>query len=320
MATATTKCNVSFQIYYSTSISTTGATALLKYRIRGSAGSYTQHDITSVPVSGGTVSIPDIQASGEYEYILDLSANGVSDTHAGTFTVGKCSSPACAIPDIKRVYLGENDQITMEYSVDNTNLLTPEYQIATDSGFTNIIHFKAGFKYEPIEYIDMTGGNIPDGTLLYMRVRKHCAPSGVSSWSNVVGFRSGKWSVVKAPYTFKDAYCVSGAFEDPTNVAEFKTSICWSARNPFIKTINLTTAKPQVMESYIYLSDGITPAIPENLSVFDTDAGTGGPNIGFRDRGIRWIRFESQNQYQIYEVEPSTGLITGISTRFNCYS
>ncbi|MGE6397607.1 hypothetical protein [Chryseobacterium scophthalmum] len=321
MAMATEKCNVSFQIRYTSSIPATGASAVLRYRIKNSTGSYAQYNITSVP-NGGSIEIPNFQASDDYEYILDLTANGVTARKTDFFYVGKCIPPYCEIPDIKRVYLGEEDRIIMEYPVDETGLYAIEYQIATDDIFTKIVHVRVimGSDYTPIEYIEMNDGTITNETTYFIRARRHCSPSVVSAWSNVVSFRSGKWAAVKAPYTFEDAYCVSGLFEDPLNVGEFKTSICWLERNPFMKTINLTTPKPEVMQSYIYLSDGITPATPENLSVFDTDEATGGPNIGFRERGIRWIRFGSQNPAQIYEVETSTGLITKISSLFNCYS
>lgn len=318
---ATEKCNVSFQIRYTSSIPATGASAVLRYRIKNSIGSYSQYNIASV-TNGAAIEIPNIQASDDYEYILDLTANGISAQKTGVFQLGRCTPESCEIPDIKSVHLGEEDRIIMEYSANETGLYAIEYQIATDDIFTKIVHVRVimGSDYTPIEYIEMNDGTITNETTYFIRARRHCSPSVVSAWSNIVEFRSGKWAAVKAPYTFEDAYCVSGLFEDPLNVGEFKTSICWLERNPFMKTINLTTPKPEVMQSYIYLSDGITPATPENLSVFDTDEATGGPNIGFRERGIRWIRFGSQNPAQIYEVETSTGLITKISSLFNCYS
>lgn len=313
---ATAKCNVSFQIHYTSSISTTGATALCKYRIKGSTGSYFQYPISPVPASGGLVTLSGIQTSGEYEYVIELTAGGVTAKQTGVFVVGECKAQTCEIPLINKIQVQENGQIVMDYVVNTTNLHTPEYQIATDADFKNIIHLKVGFDFDPLEFINMNDGNIPDDTFLYIRARKHCAPSGVSDWSNTVGFRSGKWVVVKDTYTFADAYCVSGKFKDPTNSEEVGASICWSTRDLLMKKINLTTSVPQVMVSYIYLSDGVTRAIPGNLKSFDEDGGT---DTGFDLKGIRWVRFGSHNPSTIYDVDPSTGLLIGVST-FKCNS
>jgi hypothetical protein len=299
MATATTKCNISFQIYYTSSIPATGSTASFRYKIKGSLGSYTQHDITSVPVSGGTISIPNVQASGEYEYILDLSANGVSDTHTGTFIVEKCIPPACEIPAIERVYLGENDQIIMDYPVDETDLYAIEYQIATDDEFTNIVHVRVilGSDYKPTEYIEMNDGTITSETVYYIRARRHCSSSVVSAWSNVFGFRSGKWVIRKA----LEAYCLPGNYDlDKKNICQ--TGGVWK------KEVILNTPEPQV-GSLIYLSDGITSAIPGKLMEFESDN-----PVGFNDHGIQWIRFEKPDRNIIYNVESRTGQIIDISS------
>lgn len=191
---ATEKCNVSFQIRYTSSIPATDATAVLKYRIKDSLGSYTQQTITSVPASGGSISVSNVQASDDYEYILDLTANGIKATKTGFFQVGKCSPPYCEIPDIKRVYLGEEDRIIMEYPVDETDLYAIEYQIAKDDNFTNIVHVRIVMKsdYKPLEYIEMNDGTIDGETTYYIRARRHCSKSVVSAWSNIVEFRSGK--------------------------------------------------------------------------------------------------------------------------------
>ncbi|WP_426474637.1 hypothetical protein [Chryseobacterium balustinum] len=310
---ATEKCNVSFQIRYTSSIPATDATAVLKYRIKDSLGSYTQQTITSVPASGGSISVSNIQASDDYEYILDLTANGIKATKTGFFQVGKCSPPYCEIPDIKRVYLGEEDRIIMEYPVDETDLYAIEYQIAKDDNFTNIVHVRIVMKsdYKPLEYIEMNDGTIDGETTYYIRARRHCSKSVVSAWSNIVEFRSGK----KAAYIFEDAYCVSDAFKSPIDSEVMGASICWTARNPLLKTIKLSTPVPQI-GSFIYLKDDVIPpkpAVPGSLMSFDE---AGGPNSGFNERGIRWIRFGSDklgnNPSIIYNVNPKTGEIVDI--------
>lgn len=305
---AEAKCNISFAVDYTSSLPITDAAAVYKYRIKGSTDPYTEYSVNPAPVSGGWSVLHGIQSSGEYELVVKLTVNGVTAEKTGSFIVDKCNLPYCKVPSIERVYLGENDQIIMDYFVDETDLDTPEYQIATDADFKKIIHLRVGIDYHPTEYIEMNDGNIPDGTTLYMRARKHCAPSGVSEWSNVIEFRSGKW-VASSAYTFGDAYCVSGEFENPMDSEAMGASICWTDRNPLIKTIRLSTSVPQ-KGSIIYLSNGITRAIPGNLKSFDDE---GGPNKGFDLKGIRWIRFGSYNPSAIYSVDPKTGEIGDVS-------
>jgi hypothetical protein len=309
MAIAT--CNISFNINYTSSVPITGATA--SYRIKGSSDPYEVYIINPIPASGSLVTLPEILESGEYELLVELTASGVVTRKADTFKIGDCRTSTCEIPEIKDVQVQENGQIVINYSVNTTNLSTPEYQIATDPGFENVIHFRVGFTYEPFENVFMDGGNIPENTTLYIRARKHCAsPSGVSGWSNVFEFVSKTRNVKRAPHAFTDVFCVSGNFTNPTDTKQLGTSICWD-EGPLQKSINLTTPVPQV-GAYIYLSDGTTPAIPANLQSFET----GSPNIGFKDKGIKWIRFRNYNGNRIYDVEPSTGLITGVSAAFNC--
>lgn len=309
MAIATEKCNVSFQIRYTSSMPATGASAVLKYRIKGSMGSYFQYNIASV-TNGGTVEVPNVQSSGEYEYVLDLTANGITAQQTGFFQLGRCTPESCEIPDIKSVHLGEEDRIIMEYSANETGLYAIEYQIATDDIFTKIVHVRVimGSDYTPIEYIEMNDGTINSETIYYIRARRHCSPSVVSAWSNVVEFSSGK----KDAYIFEDAYCVSDKFNSPTDSEVMGASICWTARNPLLKTIKLSTSVPQ-KGSFIYLKDDVSPlipAIPGKLISFDDPAG--GASIGFNQSGIRWIRFGRDSSYAIYNVNPKTGEIGDI--------
>lgn len=311
---AVAKCNISFKVDYTSSASITSAT--VSYKIISSADPFTVFSVDpSLIMSNSLIALPDIPVSGEYVLVVELQASdGGVARYETSFQIGKCDDSSCKTPFIHSIEIAENGQIVMNYEVDTDNLTTPEYQIATDADFKNIIHLKVDFGYNPVENINMNDGNVPNDTTLYIRARKHCSPSGVSEWSKVVMFRSGMWVVVRAPYAFGDAYAVSGRFKDPTNWEELGTSIC-QVGGVLMKTINLTTSFPQA-GSYIYLSDGVTPATPANLITFDTS----GASMGFRETGIKWIRFESYNGSRIYDVDSSTGLITGISASFDCTS
>lgn len=309
---ATAACKVSFKIKYTSSQPITQATAY--YKIKNTS-SFTEYDLPTLPVSEVTlVELPEILTQGEYDLMVELDVNGVTATQTSSFQIGKCNLSSCAAPSIKNVYLGENDQIVMDYSLDTTNFYAVQYQIATDIDFNDIVQLKvimAG-DYNPTQYIEMNDGTITDNTQLYIRVRKYCSSSDVSDWSDVEGFTSGTWINQKVLYPF-DAYCVSDKFKasNPTDIAEFKASICNKDRNPLMKKVKLTTSIPQE-GSFIY-TNGFTPekpAKPGSLASFDDPQG--GVSTGFDQTGIRWIRFEN-NPALIYNVNPATGQITGVS-------
>lgn len=94
---------------------------------------------------------------------------------------------------------------------------------------------------------------------------------------------------------------------DPKNVPSNSTgvtTIC-SAGNAWTKSIhiNASSINPGVQ---IYLNDGVTLAIPGNLSTFDSTAS------GFNLYGIKWLRQVSTGT--IYTVNPSTGVVDGYHT------
>lgn len=298
---AAAKCNISFQIYYTSSIPTTGATALFEYRIKNSADSHIQYNITSVPVSGGLINVPNFPASGEYEYKLRLTANGVSANQTGSFVVRECSPPPCETPKIDKVYLGEKDQILMEYSTDPQNLYAVEYQIATDSKFTNIIHVRVimGSDYKPTEYIEMNDGTIVNKTTYFIRVRRHCSSSVVSPWSDVVEFQSGDWR------NFLESFWLASGDDLSLDICNGLEKYAWKAN------VTLSTPEPKV-GSLIYLLDGML-AIRENIRNF----GQGVP-IKFMDNGIGWIRFSDVTPSIVYIVDPKTAQILNIESKLEC--
>ncbi|KQT20924.1 hypothetical protein ASG22_16020 [Chryseobacterium sp. Leaf405] len=302
---AIAECKISFEIDYTSSVPVTNTAATVSYGIQGSGNSTVINNVDPDSV----VALPVIPTPGDYNLMVKLSAGGVDAANTSSFTIGNCSS--CEKPKINSVQIQNNGQIVMNYLVDPINLATPEYQIATDPDFNDIIQLKIDFNYTQIENVFMNNGNFTFSKDLYIRARKHCfdkstGASVVSGWSNVVTFKSGRWILQKAPYAF-DAYCVSGKFEDPITT---DAKICFGG-NTLLKTIHLDTVTPQV-GSFIYLIDGNTPALPPNLNSFDT----GGASSGFNEYGIKWIRFANDNGYTIYNVEKN-GQIIGIS-QYNC--
>ena len=90
----------------------------------------------------------------------------------------------CVAPIINLVSLNTNGYLVINYSLNTTKLGFPEYQIATDSNFTNIVHYRVGFAYTQEEVTSLLASGYSN---LYIRARKHCIiQSGVtvpSNWS-----------------------------------------------------------------------------------------------------------------------------------------
>ncbi|MBB6330950.1 hypothetical protein HNP24_001900 [Chryseobacterium sediminis] len=303
---AEAQCKISFKIDYTSSSPIEKATAY--YGIMGhSPAEYQIPD----PESNKLVELPIIQAPGNYDLTVKLDLGNVSAQDTSSFKIGKCIPSSCKVPSIDRVLVDKFGQVEVYFSGDDTDLATLEYQIALDPEFKNIIYSKVGLTYAWPEYVDMNTGKINNNTLLYIRARKYCLSNGVSDWSGPVEFQSGEWKIQEAPYSVKNACCVSASFKEPTNPSDVGESICQSASR-WTKSLNLTTPFPQI-GSFIYLEGGRTPAIPGNLSDFDENGAT-----GFNENGILWVRFPSYSNSKVYDVKRETGEIIGESLRYIC--
>lgn len=292
-------CKVDYD--YAPSVPITSSTA--HYKIKDSSGSSIEYTKNVFPSSGDEVTLEGIQSADEYELTLTLNINGATDQKIVNFNVDNCNLTSCKTPSIDNVSLGANDQIIMTYTVDNNNLYAAEYQIATDSQFTDIVHFRVimGNYYSPTEYIEMNDGTIEQGTAYYIRARKHCSTSEVSGWSTVVKFTSGKWNSQKV----LDANCLA-------NYDDLDRDICFGTRDYAWKTkVALNTSTPNI-GSLIYLTNGKI-AIPENIKILDQTV-----PVRFKDYGIKWIRFSSVTPNVVYVVDPEKGEILDIVDGFDC--
>lgn len=307
---AAAKCDVSFKIEYESSLPLKEATVTY-LNPQGPT-----HDITQWVAIGEKVKLneiqEDIQTLGTYEMEVKLKAGEIVTSKVFPLEVEGCStSSSCYVPKIYEIKVLEYGQIVMNYWVDDTsNLATLEYQIARDSGFTDIVYSKVGFSdtsYTQFEDIDMKNGKIDDNTLLYIRIRKYCSsPSGISDWSNVVDFQSGVWKESSTTYLFKVG-CVPNNVNNPIDLQE---SICKTG-GMWTRMVRLNTYAPQV-GSLIYLIDGVTPATPLKLEELD-----GSNPVGFNEYGIGWIRFPDYDPRIIFDVSPEIGRIKGIS-KYGC--
>ena len=233
----------------------------------------------------------------------------------------------CDIPVLTSITTNANTALTvLQFTMQNTSPVGIEYEVSTDSSFTNIIltgvitsiNTPAGEGYS----IDIPFNATPyEPYTTYVRLRKKCTNTNVSSWSNTLTITSGSASwgsgVGVAPYSFNPVVVIPGNYttpvlNDPQGSNNY--SIC-STGNGFTATVKIDTEFPQA-GTQIYLNDGITKAIPGNIP--SDYCGVGGD---LHTSGIRWIRFTSSNSAiagKVWDVNPSTGKIIGESTTYNC--
>lgn len=233
----------------------------------------------------------------------------------------------CDTPYLNSVVPSGNTPLTiLGFTMQNTSPVGIEYEVATDSSFTNIIltgvittiNTPAGGGYS----IDIPFNATPyESYTTYVRIRKKCTDTNVSSWSASLTITSGSSSwgsgVGVAAYSFNPVAVVPGNYATPilnqpegTNIY----SICLTG-NAFTANVKINTEIPQA-GTQIFLNDGVTKAIPGNIP--NNYCGVG---EDLHTSGIRWIRFTSSNPAiagKVWDVEQSTGKIIGESTTYNC--
>ena len=174
----------------------------------------------------------------------------------------------CDIPVLTSVVTSANTSLTiLGFTMQNTNPVGIEYEVATDSSFTNIIltgvittiNTPAGGGYS-IDIPFNATPYVPYTT--YVRIRKKCTATNVSSWSIPLTITSGSASwgsgVGVAPYSFNPVAVVPGNYTTPILNEPGGTnnySICRTG-NQFTANVKIDTATPQV-GTQIFLNDGI---------------------------------------------------------------
>ena len=233
----------------------------------------------------------------------------------------------CDIPVLTSVVTSGNTELTiLGFTMQNTSPVGIEYEVSTDSSFTNIIltgtitniNTPAGGGYS----IDIPFNVSPyQAFTIFVRIRKKCTDTNVSNWSATVitnsQSTSGGSGVGVAPYEFNPVVVIPGNYatpvlNDPQGGNNY--SICYTG-NSFTANLKIDTEFPQA-GTQLFLNDGVTKAIPGNIP--NNAWGVAGEcNVS----GIKWIRFTSSNSAiagKVWDVDPSTGIIIGESTTYNC--
>ena len=232
----------------------------------------------------------------------------------------------CDTPVLNSVVSSGNTPLTiLGFTMQNTSPVGIEYEVSTDSSFTNIIltgvsttiNTPVGGGYS----IDIPFNATPyEPYTTYVRIRKKCTDTNVSSWSIPLTITSGSASwgsgVGVAPYSYNPVAVIPA--DHPTPIAMNNYTIC-SVGNQFTKELKIDTIVPQV-GTKLYLTDGITPATPGNLSSFDIEG-----YVDFNTNGIKWVRFiygadNSDLHTKVWEVNPITGVIVSLSSSYYCIS
>ena len=221
---------------------------------------------------------------------------------------------------------GDTPLTILGFKMQNTSPIGIEYEVSIDSSFTNIIltgvittiNTPAGGGYS----IDIPFNATPyEPYTTYVRIRKKCTNTNVSGWSIPLTITSGSASwgsgVGVAPYNFNPVVVIPGNYatpilNDPQGFNNY--SIC-STGNSFTANVKIDTKFPQA-GTQIFLNDGVTKAKPGSIP--SDYCGVAG---NLNTSGIKWIRFTSSNPAiagKVWDVNPSTGKIIGLSTTYTC--
>ena len=233
----------------------------------------------------------------------------------------------CDTPYLNSIVPSGNTPLTiLGFTMQNTSPVGIEYEVSTDSSFTNIIltgvitsiDTPAGGGYS-IDIPFNATPYVPYTT--YVRIRKKCTDTNVSSWSIPLTITRGSASwgsgVGVAPYNYNPVGVVPGNYVAPIlNEPEGGNnySICMTGYG-FTAFVKIDTEFPQA-GTQIFLDDGVTKAKPGSIP--NDYCGVG---EDLNTSGIRWIRFTSSNPSisgKVWDVNPSTGKIIGESTTYNC--
>lgn len=232
----------------------------------------------------------------------------------------------CDTPVLNSISTSENTALTiLGFTMQNTSPVGIEYEVSTDSSFTNIILTGVittiNTLVEGGHSIDIPFNATPyEPYTTYVRIRKKCTATNVSSWSIPLTITSGSASwgsgVGVAPYSFNPVVLIPANYttpilNDPQGNNNY--SICMTG-NSFTALLKIDTATPQV-GTQIFLDDGVTKAIPGNIP--NDYCGVG---EDLHTSGIRWIRFTSSTPGilgMVWNVEPSTGKIVSLSN-YSC--
>lgn len=253
-------------------------------------------------VEGDFVTSFDFELIDEFGNISTISTATIQATDTAPIVT-------CDIPVINSITVAANGSVSFDYLVTPTDLGTPQYQIAADSQFVNIIIDKIGFDYvNPEVLTDQQVLQLPQNQTLYLRVRKHCiTPSGTtlsgtvpSQWSEIQTFTIEQITIIPGKYPY-EINAVPANYTNPNSVEGL--DIC-TTTSPSPITFNVKFDQDGVfVGTKIYLSDGVTLAIPGNLASFDNNTVN-----GYDVNGIKYIKLTSSPSF-IYEVNPSTAEI-----------
>ena len=232
----------------------------------------------------------------------------------------------CDTPYLNSIVTSRNTPLTiLGFTMQNTSPVGIEYEVSTDSSFTNIIltgvittiNTPAGGGYS----IDIPFNATPyEAYTTYVRIRKKCTNTNVSNWSapSTITRGSASWGsgVGVAPYSFNPVAVIPANYSTPVvndPQGSNNYSICMTG-NRFTTNVKIDTELPQI-GTQIFLNDGVTKAIPGNIP--NDYCGVAGD---LNTSGIKWIRFTSSNPSisgKVWDVNPSTGKIVSLSN-YSC--
>lgn len=148
-------------------------------------------DVGTATRSGNTITLEIPAGVADASLFLTAGRNGGENTFAIAVGAQSIARPAVLNPTGGATAVSTQPTATTStfqtYPRNMDTHQSTDWQIATDSGFTNIVKQSLG-DTESLESWDVTG--LPRDTTLYLRARHHGATLGASEWSTPITFKT----------------------------------------------------------------------------------------------------------------------------------
>lgn len=148
-------------------------------------------DVGTATRSGNTITLEIPAGAADASLFLTVGRNGGENSFAIAVGAQSIARPAVLNPTGGAMAVSTQPTATTStfqtYPRNMDTHQSTDWQIATDSGFTNIVKQSLG-DTESLESWDVT--DLPRDTTLYLRARHHGATLGASEWSTPITFKT----------------------------------------------------------------------------------------------------------------------------------
>lgn len=285
-----------------------------------------QFTIYPTPITSQVMILP----LGFYDFVFEVIGQCIAVPFSNlpyldNIGVDETPVPECVNPTLTNAMQTSGESVLFEWDNNGYNYGsgTALLQYSLDNGNTWNTVGTVNPANSSVDQYSQQFQQIGSGSSVKLRVQVHgngC--SNMSSneidivWERMGAAVYGQHQI--NPVNIISANASSPKYNDPQYGGSY--SICVTG-NQFTKNLKINTATIVPGQTRLFLMDGTTPCTPGNMASLDM---SGSSPTQYNEYGIRWIRFVGYDANgihlgnKIFDVNPSTGIITGESTNYVC--